>query len=279
MYTYPPAAAAFAAGWMFLVAPFLAQAVEAQLKPIAPEVRAATALSARPAPLSVGSAGPVNRHAFDVLHFAPEDPSAGVVCIYPHAVAYRCAYEFAPAEVAAATRRVIVEIPDLDKGENVTVRFSTSRGTRDASVKIANSSQVVHEIEALLLPSGGQTTVGSNGAPAPVTQLATERAATVPAMATSPVGAPPVCDQVYAQWIGATATDPVFTSVFGALNGAVALSRLPARGSSVRPENLPEWLITYPLSATRVQFIAHYEIEYRIGACQQKLVIPQLLRE
>jgi hypothetical protein len=40
----------------------------------------------------------------------------------------------------------------------------------------------------------------------------------------------------------------------------------------VQPDNLPEWLVTFPLSATRVQFIAHYEVIYRVGTCPQRII-------
>jgi hypothetical protein len=79
------------------------------------------------------------------------------------------------------------------------------------------------------------------------------------------------CDRVVPHWIGASATDPVFTSAFGALNGSVLLARPAAAGRPVQAENLPEWLITYPLSATRVQFIAHYEVIYRVGVCAERI--------
>jgi len=35
------------------------------------------------------------------------------------------------------------------------------------------------------------------------------------------------------------------------------------------PRALPEWLISYPLGATRVQFIAHYEVVYRVDPCPE----------
>ena len=105
-----------------------------------------------------------------------------------------------------------------------------------------------------------------------MTQLVTTRAATTPAMAASPLGAAPACDQVRAEWVGAGATDPVFASQFGPLNGAIVLARPVAPGSAVRPDNLPEWLVTYPLSATRLQFIAHYEVIYRVGVCPRRII-------
>jgi hypothetical protein len=77
---------------------------------------------------------------------------------------------------------------------------------------------------------------------------------------------------VQAEWVGASATDPVFQSQFGSLNGSVVASRPVMPGSRVTPENLPEWLVTYPLSATRVQFIAHYEVIYRVGSCPQRVI-------
>jgi hypothetical protein len=102
--------------------------------------------------------------------------------------------------------------------------------------------------------------------------VVSERATSIPAIATSTLAAPPACDQVHAEWVNASATDPVFQSPFGPLNGSIVLSRPAQPGSLVRPDNVPEWLVSYPLSALRVQFIAHYEVIYRVGACQHKVI-------
>ena len=231
-----------------------------------------TRLSAQPAALSVGQAGPFNRFAFDVAGFHPDDMPSEVLCTYPRNFVYRCRASIDPGGPAGNRRRLTVTIPDLARGTPVTVRIEGSRGRQDVLVELANTPQVVHEIEAMALKAGGQVSIGGDGKPAPVMQVVSERTATTPAMATSTIGAPPACDQVHAEWVGASATDPVFTSRFGTLNGTIVLSRPVAPGSRVRPDNLPEWLVSFPLSATRVQFIAHYEVIYRVGTCPQRVV-------
>lgn len=236
-----------------------------------PVVVARTPLSALPAPLSVGQAGPFNRIAFDVDRFGPPDATSVVTCIYPGELRYRCDAAIGELEAGSTKRRVTVSIPDLGRGKRVIVRFRTQQGQQDAVVEFANVSQVVHEIEALPLP-GGQVIVGSTGAPAPIMQVVSHKATTMPAMAASMLGAPAACDQVNAEWLGASATDPVFLSQFGPLNGSIVPSRPVLPGSRVQPDNLPEWLVTFPLSATRVQFIAHYEVIYRVGACPHRVI-------
>ena len=237
-----------------------------------PVVVARTPLSALPAALSVGPAGPFNRIAFDVERFGPADPGSAVTCLYPGNLRYRCDAAIDEPEAGGTKRRVTATIPDLGRGKRVIVRFSTRQGQQDAVVELANVSQVVHEIEALPLPGGGQVTIGSTGAPAPLMQVVSHKARSTPAMATSALGAAPACDQVYAEWVGASATDPVFLSQFGALNGSIGPSRPVVPGSRVQPDNLPEWMVTHPLSATRAQFIAHYEVIYRVGTCPQRII-------
>jgi hypothetical protein len=239
--------------------------------PGAPQVLARTPLSALPANLAVGRAGPFNRVAFDVDRFGPPDAASKVSCFYPDRLQYRCDAAVGDPEPGGTRRRVTVTIPDLGKGPTVVVRFVNSRGYQDAVVELANAPQVVHEIEALPLPGGGKTALGSDGAPAPVMNVVTERMTTTPAMAAAAAAAA-ACDQLHAEWVGASATDPVFQSAFGPLNGSVLPSRPVSAGSRVQQDNLPEWLVTYPLSATRVQFIAHYEVIYRVGACPQKVI-------
>jgi hypothetical protein len=237
-----------------------------------PQVVSRTQLSALPVNLSVGQAGPFNRIAFDVEQFGPPDPSSTVTCTYPGELRYRCDAAVGEPEAGGTKRRVIVTIPDLGRGKRVVVRFSTSQGRQDAVVELANVSQVVHEIESMPLPGGGQAAIGSTGASAPVLQVVSHKSTTTPAMAASSLGAAPACDQVSAEWVGTSATDPVFQSQFGALNGSVVPSRPVTAGSRVQPDNLPEWLVTFPLSATRVQFIAHYEVIYRVGSCPQRII-------
>lgn len=235
-----------------------------------PQVAARTQLSATPSALSVGPAGPFNRVAFDVVRFGPPDASSAVTCVYASGFRYRCDASFEP-EAQGTKRRVTVTIPDLGRGKQVVVRFSTSSGHQDVPVELANGPQVVHEIEALPIAGGGQFTTGSNGQPMPLLNIASTRATTMPAMAATQL-AMDSCDQVRAEWVTATATDPVFQSQFGALNGSVVASRPVVVGSRVHPTNLPEWLITYPLSAIRLQFIAHYEVMYRVGSCPHRII-------
>jgi hypothetical protein len=238
----------------------------------APQIAARTQLSALPAAQSVGEAGPFNRIAFDVERFGPPDAAASVTCFYPGGLHYRCDASIDEPETPGARRRVTVTIPDLGRGKQVIVRFSTTAGHQDVTVELANAPQVVHEIEALPLPDGGRVATGSTGQPAPVMNVVSTRATTTPAMAAAATPAAGVCHQVQAEWVGASATDPVFQSQFGSLNGSVVASRPVMSGSRVTPENLPEWLVTYPLSATRVQFIAHYEVIYRVSSCRQRVI-------
>ncbi len=237
-----------------------------------PLVVGRSALSAEPLALSVGPAGPFNRWAFDVERFDPADPAASVTCRYGPAFLYRCAAVIDGAEGAAGRRRVTVTIPDLGRGPEVTVRFATSRGLHEVVLEIANVPQVVHEIETFPLPGGGQVVTGGDGRPRPAAQLARVRATTTPALATSALAAAPSCDGLYALWVRATATDAVFTGPLGALAGTLTVSRPVIAGSRVTTDSLPEWLATFPLGADRVQFIAHYEVLYRVGACAARRV-------
>lgn len=257
-----------------LLAAGAVMAAAASASPGAPQIAAHTPLSALPANLAVGRAGPFNRVAFDVDRFGAPDARSQVTCFYADRTQYRCDAAVGDPEPGGARRRVTVTIPDLGRGTTVVVRFVNSHGYQDAAVEIANAPRVVHEIEALALPGGGRTALGSDGAPAPVMNVVTEKMATTPAMAASAAASGAACDQLYAEWLSASATDPVFQSAFGPLNGSVLPSRPVKPGSRVRQDNLPEWLVTYPLSATRVQFIAHYEVIYRVGACAQKVIAP-----
>jgi hypothetical protein len=235
-----------------------------------PLVVARTALSAQPVDLSVGPAGPFNRWAFDVERFDPDEGGAQVSCLYGANFAYRCDAAIAEATAPGGRRRVTVTIPDLGRDSEVTVRFATPQGRHDVVIELANVPQVVHEIEALTLAGGGKVVTGSDGRPRPASQIVRARVASVPAMATSPLGLAPACDRLYADWVGATATDAVFSGPLGPLDGSLTVSRPVAVGSRVSRDNLPEWLVTYPLGANRVQFIAHYEVIYRVGTCEER---------
>jgi hypothetical protein len=236
-----------------------------------PVIVLSTALSAGPSSLSSGSAGPLNRYLFELSGFPERDPAAQVLCVYPTHLVYRCRFERQDTQ-APQRSRVIVTIPDLDLGRRVVVRFLSSGGSLEFVVQLSNAPQVVHEIEALPLTRGGQHTIGSDGLPRPNLAVISERATTLPAMASSTLGAPTACDQIHAQWVSASATDPLFTSEFGALMGSVILTKPANTGSPLRPDNLPQWTFSYPMSANRVQFIAHYEVIYRVGLCSDRVV-------
>lgn len=231
-----------------------------------------SALSAAPAQFAAGDSGPVNRLAFDLQPPGRRGTPLRVACAYPGGLVYRCrAIADHPVD-GPASIRVVVEVPDLDLGSDVTIRFDIGGAVLDVAVTLVNRPVVLHEIESAALRSGGATVIDGNGGKAPSMLLGHERIVTTPAIArlASPVA--DACDAVEARWVGATATDPVFTSEFGALNGTVVLARLPPRGAPVRADNGPEWLVTFPRGATRVQFIAHYEIAYRVGLCDERLV-------
>jgi hypothetical protein len=230
----------------------------------APRVVTRTALSAAPDSIAQGDSGPINRVAYEISGIDPADPQSTVRCIYPGSLAVRCRYQWDAAASGSADRvRLVVEIPDIDRGNTVVVRIANAQGQINDRVSLINRSRIVHEIESLLLPQGGQTQLDGRGQSVPSTGIGTLRAITQ----TSASGtSPPACGDVYPRWVGANATDPVFTSEFGALNGSVLIVRPPAR-AAIRSDNGPEWLVTYPLAASRVQFIAHYEIEYRVRYC------------
>jgi hypothetical protein len=249
-----------------VVAPALAGAAAPR-----PAVTAHVRLSALPATLANGPAGPLNRVAFDLESFDPRDPHAVVTCLYPDAVEYACATQPDASGDGERTHRIVVTIPDLGRGPRAIVRFRTAHGRVDEPVEIVNAPRIVHEIEAVTLADGGATTTRGDGVEVPVRQLATLRATTVPALATAPALVVD-CERIVAEWVGASATDPVFTSRFGALNGSLVPARAVPRAAPVAQDTLPEWLITYPLGATRVQFIAHYEVIYRAVPCERRVL-------
>jgi hypothetical protein len=235
-----------------------------------PQVVSVTALAAHPLSLSDGKSGPINRYGFDVLGFAPGGRSHDLVCEYPGDFRYRCAHEFIGETRGLA--RVVVAIPDLGRGLAVTVRFVNSRGSASARVELTNGPRLVHETESVVLESGGAQRVGGDGQPAPVLNLQQQRARTVPSLAVAGLLAKPPCDDIHAEWLGASATDPVFVSEFGALHGGVVPAAPLPPGARVSEANYPEWLITYPRGATRAHFIAHYEVVYRVGECAAAIV-------
>jgi len=237
-----------------------------------PLVSGATPLDALPATLAAGPAGPFNRVGFDLQDGASGVPLPEVACLYPGGFAYRCDVSAEDARVPGARRRLVVVIPDLGKGSPVTLRIRGAHGRQDVAVALANTPRVIREIEALALRDGGKVVASGKGPPAPDTRLLRTRATSTPALATSPLAAPPACDKVFAQWVSASATDPVFASAFGPLNGSILAARPVAPGSPVRADNVPEWLVTFPASATRVQFIAHYEVIYRVGECPHRIM-------
>jgi hypothetical protein len=206
--------------------------------------------------------------AFDLGGLGREEADPEVECQYGK-WRYRCRAVRAPG---GNHRRLIVEIPDLDRGAQVTVRFSTDRGSVERRVTIANPPQILHEIESLALPDGGRSATGPDGARHAVSTLRTWQTTSTPGITALMPYLPEECDAVYAKWGSASATDPVFASEFGPLEGALAPLRPVTADSPVNETNLPQWLVTYSLSATRLQFIAHYEVRYRVGICGDRVI-------
>ncbi|MEZ5500762.1 MAG: hypothetical protein R3E77_15215 [Steroidobacteraceae bacterium] len=230
-----------------------------------------TALSAVPSAQAIGPAGPVNRVAFDLSASAARAGPFEVTCIYPDRLRYRC-QSSADSQDASGRVRLVVSIPDLGRGSPVTVRIAGGSASRDEVIELRNVAQVVHEIEALPLPRGGRTAVGNDGQPVAITQPISHQATSMPSMAMPRRGSVTECETLWPKWVQVSATDPVFLSDVGPLNGSLVLARSPRADSDVTPDNLPLWLITYPLSARRVQFIAHYEVLYRVHPCPQRII-------
>jgi hypothetical protein len=235
-------------------------------------VQAVTALSAIPAERASGIGGPINRFALDVSNFDPQDASARVECRYMDSSAYRCRFEPVPGLAAPGRRRISVSVPDIGAGLHVVLKLVSSLGAAPITVDLANPPQVVHEIESLALPNGGRTVTGPDGNPQPVLNVLSLEATTSPDIAVSTARSSQACDTVYAVWNNASASDATFSSAFGPVAGTVLLARPLTRGGPVRQDNLPHWLITYPASAIRVQFIAHYEMVYRAAVCPERAV-------
>ncbi len=239
----------------------------------APQVVSAVQLRAEPGGASQGLSGPINHWRFEVKNFPAGSPAATVLCIYPGHTGYRCAWEIEERPAKAVADVVHVRIADLDLGTDVVVRFATSGGLAERAVKLTNAPRLFHETEAVNLAGGGRHLFDGIGNPSPNMQLMTQRSVTHPALSTSGFALPTaVCDMVRAVWVGASATDPVFTSVFGPLQGTIAPLQAPTPDSGLTPDHSPEWLISFPMSAVRVQFIAHYEVTFRVGPCPHKKV-------
>ena len=230
----------------------------------APRVITRTAVSAAPDSIAQGDSGPINRRAYEIGGVDPADPRSTVRCIYPGSLTVRCKYQWDATASGSADRiRLVVEISDIDRGATVVVRIANAQGQVDDRLTLINRPRIVHEIESLILPQGGQSQLDGRGQSVASTGIGTMHASTQ--ISINSTGAP-ACGEVYPRWVSANATDPVFASDFGALNGSVIVARPPAR-NAIRSDNGPVWLVTYPLAASRVQFIAHYEIEYRVRYC------------
>ena len=232
------------------------------------------ALSAQPPERSTGQGGPTNQFAIDVDNFGPK--VAAIECDYPPNFRYRCAVDYPTAVLDASRTRIRVMVPDLDKGRNVTLKLTNTTGTTDVPLEIVNAPQTIHEIVALALQGGGQSVVGPNGKVLPVQNILTFSTQTTPAIAVTLPFQREACDEhVYALWSSGTSaseTDAVFTSAFGPLSGSVILQQPLVKNSPVRPGNGPQWLITFAASAQRVQFIAHYEVVYRVSVCRDNVI-------
>lgn len=262
--------------WLQMTGLLIAVRVAAEIAPAPsarpPAVIAVNRLSALPIERSVGAGGPTNRLALDITGFGPSVPESALECSYAGQVRYRCIYEIESVRSAPDSIRIDVRVPDLGKGTQVLLRFSNRAGVAQLPIELVNPPQTVHQIESIPLPDGGHTTIGSDGRPAPVLNLQTSHIQRIPALIVTTPYHPNICDQLYAQWNQVSATDAVFSSAFGPLPGSLVLSQPVIRGSPVSEQNLPQWRATYAAGATRVQFIAHYEVIFRVGICADRII-------
>jgi hypothetical protein len=237
-----------------------------------PAIVATATLSAQPVEYATGIGGPITRLALDVANFDPRDPESRVECRYADGLRYRCQY--APAEGLAQRSqvRINVLVPDLGRGLHVRLLLTARGGSAELSVDLTNPPKIVHEIESLPLPDGGRSAVGSDGKRQPVLDLLTTRSTTAPAAAVTLATTADACDRIRAEWGQVSVSDAVFASEFGPVNGTVLLVHPVQTATIVTKDNLPLWLVTYPASATRVQFIAHYELVYRMGVCRERVI-------
>ena len=195
-------------------------------------------------------------------------------CVYPGNFRYRCAYTFPAVRLEDSQTRVEVFVPDLDRGARVVLRMANRFGSSDFPVELMNPPRLVHQIVASVLKEGGAVSNGPDGRPAPVLGLRTERLETIPSLAVTMPYDVAACDRLYAMWNQASATDPVFTSQFGPLSGTVLLLEPVTPREPVSTRSPLHWQVTYAASATRVQFIAHLEVTYRVGVCADRILTP-----
>jgi hypothetical protein len=242
------------------------------VQPAAPAIYGTATLSALPSEYATGIGGPITRLALDIANFDPRDPASRIECRYPDGLRYRCQYAPAEGLTPRSHLRINVMVPDLGRGSHVLLQLFASGGEAELEVDLTNPPKVVHEIESLPLPDGGRAALGSNGKQQPVLDLLTTRASTAPASALTLATTADACDRVRAEWGQVSASDAVFASQFGPVNGTVLLVHPVQPATIVSKDTLPLWLVTYPASATRVQFIAHYELVYRVGVCRDRVI-------
>jgi hypothetical protein len=223
-------------------------------------------------PQADGAGGPINRFTLDVINFGPRVEGSTLECVYPGNFHYRCEYKFPAVQLEDSQTRVEVLVPDLDRGTRVVLRLANRYGSSDFPVAIVNPPRLVHQIVAMVLAEGGVAENGPDGRPAPVLSLHSERLETVPLPALTMPYEPFACDRLYAAWNQASATDPVFTSQFGPLSGSVLLLQPVKPRDPVSAGSRLLWQVTYAASATRVQFIAHLEVFYRVGICRNRVI-------
>lgn len=253
---------------------FIVQLALAGAATLPPTIARTDRLSAQPVPQADGTGGPVNRFALDVINFGPGVAGTSLECVYPGNFRYRCAYTFSTVRLEDSQTRVEVQVPDLDRGAHVVLRLANNFGSSDFSVELVNPPRLVHQIVASVLAEGGVVENGPDGRPAPVLSLHSERLETVPTMALTLPFELAGCDRLYALWNQASATDPVFTSQFGPLSGSVLLLEPVPSRKAVSTSSRLHWQVTYAASATRVQFIAHLEVFYRVGVCRERMLNP-----
>lgn len=238
----------------------------------APVIYGTTTLSALPSEYATGIGGPITRLVLDVARFDPRDPATRVECRYGDGLRYRCQYTPAEGLAPSSQVRINVMVPDLGRGPHVQLLLFNRAGSAELSVDLTNPPKVLHEIESLPLPDGARAALDSNGKRQPILDLLTTRSTTAPAAALTLAITADACDRIRAEWGQVSASDAVFASEFGPVNGTVLLVHPVRSATIVSKDNLPLWLVTYPASASRVQFIAHYELVYRVGVCRDRVI-------
>jgi hypothetical protein len=205
--------------------------------------------------------GPINRFRVVVPSTVGNAATPSLVCVYADGTRYRCAWREVAGTPAQAAH-VVVDVPDLGRGLAVQLLWSRGAVLDSTQVALRNPATLFHEIETVPLPAASGL----------VDPLRRERVTTLPAAASPGAATARGCDSLQAQWEAAVASDPLFVGPSGRLPGTVLPDPPVKAGSAVEAGNPSRWLLTFPASATRAQFIVRYAIVYRVGLCAERLV-------